>query len=193
MYLCHDPRYSKLPFSERDKIIAECEDLSITPSHVSRARRAVTVFSVFADQASRYLQHVSIPKHQLFEIVQSAYFALKSLKKYENSDSPELDEIIANWLGYKPDTVMHYRVAAGNYRQLRGLVPTNARMARRRGAEINYEMVIRKYARLHCKRNFRKLPRAEQIEELARQCALKPGTIYSILGHHGAYKQFKHP
>lgn len=190
LYLCYHPKYSKLPFSERDKIVAGCEDLQITSIRASQARRAVNEFCKFKNVADLCISHAELKPANLEIIVQSFFATLKTDKNYSGCEAPKLDDIIAKALGYARDTIKHYKVACGHYKRFRWLVQAGAREAKYRPAKKTYARVKLTYLNLWKNSQFRTLPKLMRDEIVAKEVGLKPATIIAIRKAQGTYKKF---
>lgn len=98
-----DPRYSKLPFRLKNKVIAD-----LLHSKLRKVRDAVKAngrFSEFKKYADPYLSQKSFCGKSLFEFVQYCHVWMPLQEEYKDKSSPELAEIIGRWVGCSKNTI----------------------------------------------------------------------------------------
>jgi len=185
LYLCYDKNYSKLKFSERDKIIAGT--LGVSQALVSNARRGTNDYFKFNGIALPYFKYDSRwPASKLLEIVQCACSNIMAEKEPRTSPR-ELDAIIAGWLGFSPQTMRYARLGDDKFRGLRGNVNPLFKTRVYNGAENTFHAVSKCYGRGLKYEWFVEMRVGKRDLAVANALHLKKSTVIAVrraIGHY---------
>ncbi len=177
--LCHDPKYHKVPFSEKDKVVAGW--LGVIQQYVSYARRGVNYFSRFHDMADPYLcQRNRLPVGLLVKIVDCYFAHLRALPKYKKSSPAVLGDIIAKDLGYSRSFIKFARLGRPGRRHLKGCVTPSHRAVAHPGAKVTYSLVRKAYAKRVYDPEFRQLTALQKDMAIAKERGLSVHTVKAV-------------
>ena len=187
--LCHDPKYHKVPFSERDKVVAGL--LHLYPAHVSLARRGEGCFKRFYAETDSYLHCKEyLPAGKLTEIVDYYFAWLRAQPKNAKKLVSGLDTIMAKDLGYVQRTIRSARLGRAAGRKLGGCVNPEHRVVSYPGARVTYNNVRDAYERLMRDPEFRDLHALERDAHVAQKLNLSKHTVTAARNGSGSYKAF---
>jgi len=186
--MCHDKKYRKRPFNERDKIIGK--KMRLDQGYVASARMGIGDFREFSDKVDPYIANSSLMSaNKLMEIVQCSYINLRKEKEFENSPSNVLDKITAGWLGYGESYMRNARVGGGDFRKLRGCVDERCRERKCGNSKRTFERVREIYLARMNKKGFSELPKLEKDTLVAKISNLSMHTVEAIRNGNGTYKK----
>ncbi|MBI2040485.1 MAG: hypothetical protein HYT16_00090 [DPANN group archaeon] len=190
LYLCHNPDCSKLPFSERDNIIANT--VSVKIKHARQARQGNFTFCDFKDDVDLYISHGDyMPSEMLFRAVQCFCKTLMGDEKYKNKTMAKLDEIIAKALGYSKITITQARTGTAHFKRFRSLVDKTNIYAFHPGAEKTFRRIYSAYSfYLKTHSSFAEMAPGQRDEFIAKSLRIKKSTVIAVRCGHGAYKTF---